>query len=67
VTRPAEILVVDRHGVFIADEAEIDGGWLHAEGRWRTRGGPNNERLTYSERRSYTFACHTVRRIRWTP
>jgi len=66
MNRPAEIRIVDHPGVFVADQAEIDGDWVHVEGRWRTRGGPNNEQLTYSERRAYTFPHNTVRRIRWT-
>jgi len=67
MTRPAEVRITDRPGVFVADAAELDGEWLHVAGRWRTRGGPNNEQLTFSERREYTFPRQVVRRIRWTP
>ncbi len=66
MTRSAEVRIVDRPGVFFADHAEVDGDWLHVDGRWRTCGGPNNEHFSYSERRQYTFPSRTVRAIRWT-
>jgi hypothetical protein len=61
----AEIRVEGRPGVFVAAAARIDGGAVHAEGRWRRRVGPNNDELRFGEQRSYTWPLARCAEIRW--
>lgn len=58
----AEIRVADRPGVFVADEARVDGVFVHATGRWRRRLGAGE---AWSGPRSYSWSAATVVQIRW--
>lgn len=63
----AEIRVAGRGEMFIADVCRIEGPWLHAEGRWRTKVGGNHTAIGWSEPKSYTWPVSTLVEIRWQP
>lgn len=65
MTGAAEIRVAGRHGMFVADACNVDGPWIHAEGRWRTRGGSNNTELRWGEPAAYSWPVAQVVEIRW--
>lgn len=63
----AEIRLADRAGrVFAADKATIEGPWLHAEGRWRSRTGANYSESRFSEPMAYTWNAAHVVEVRWS-
>lgn len=51
--------------MFVADACNVDGPWIHAEGRWRTRGGEHNSEARLSEAKAYTWPVAQVVEIRW--
>ncbi len=62
---PAEIHVTGSRDIFEADSCTVEYGAAHARGRWRTRWGPNNRRVSYSEPVERTWPIHCVE-IHWT-
>lgn len=66
MTGPAEIRLVDRAGrMFVAEKATIEGPWVHAEGRWRSRVGANNSDFSFSAPMAYTWNAAQVAEVRW--
>jgi hypothetical protein len=66
MTGAAEIRVAGHPGeMFVADSCTVEGPWLHAEGRWRTRVGANHADLRWSDPTSYTWQSAAVLEIRW--
>lgn len=68
MTGTAEIRVAG-HGseMFVADTCTVEGPWLHAQGRWRTRVGANYADLRWSKPTSYTWPVAEVLEVRWRP
>ena len=65
MTPVAEIRLSGRSGVFVATAARLDGVLLHAEGRWRRRGGANNGNVRFSDERAYSWPVAAVQQVRW--
>lgn len=65
MTATAELRIDSRRGVFVADECEIDGPWVHAAGRWRWHTGANYAEVRHSTPQSWTWPAREVREIRW--
>ncbi|MGH2941331.1 MAG: hypothetical protein ACRDLN_00950 [Solirubrobacteraceae bacterium] len=67
VSGAAEIRIAGRGGVFVAHACRVseDGLWLHAEGCFRRRLGPNNTEFRFDAPRSYSWPTHAVVEIRW--
>jgi hypothetical protein len=65
MTGPAEIRVTGHGQIFVADEAEVDGGWVHVEGRFRARVGANHQDVSWGPRATYSWPVGRVREIRW--
>jgi hypothetical protein len=54
-----------RGRTFEAESVEIEGGWVHASGRWRRRTGANFATVDYGERVSRSWPRSAVVEIRW--
>lgn len=67
MSRAAEIRVVGHGEMFVADTCRVEGPWVHADGRWRTRFGANHNEVRWSEPRAYTWPAGEVAEIRWAP
>jgi len=65
MTGPADIRISGRPGVFEADQAEVTGEWLHAEGRWRRRVGGNHADHSYGQQMAYSWPSRSVEEVRW--
>ena len=65
MTGRADIVLAGRHKIFEADQCEISGHWVHAEGRWRTRTGANYATISYSEPCRYTWPHRSIAEVRW--
>jgi len=61
-----ELRVAGHGGLFVADEAVVDGPFVHASGRWRRRIGQNHSRISYSAPCSRSWPAAAVVEIRWT-
>lgn len=62
----AEIRVANRAGrVFAADKATIEGPWVHASGRWRSKVGANHSESSYSEPMDFTWHASHIIELRW--
>lgn len=62
----AEIRLVDRPGVFIADTCRLENGVIHACGRFRRRTGANHAVLSYGPEQRYSWPLHQTTEILWT-
>lgn len=65
MTGSAEVRIAGRVGLFVADVATVDGLWLHAEGRFRTRVGANHGEFRWGELAAYSWPVGEVVEIRW--
>jgi len=61
----AEIRVSGHGGVFVAETCCVEGGLVHAEGRWRERMGANYAKVRLSDRRRYSWPQRRLTEIRW--
>ena len=61
----AVVCIRDRREAFKADSAEIVGGWVHAQGRWRRWTGANFATATYGDEVSMSWPRSSVVSIRW--
>ena len=62
MTGRAEIRVVGRSGMFVAESCRIDGPWVHVEGRWRVRLAAG---IDWGASGCYTWPVAAVAEIRW--
>jgi hypothetical protein len=65
LTGAAEVRVHGHGQVFVADEAEVDGGWVHVVGRFRARVGANHQDVSWGPPATYSWPVSQVREIKW--
>lgn len=63
--RAAEVTLRNREGVFVADSCELDGSWVHLQGRVRRMTGANFAEARFHARQELTVPAREVIRIEW--
>lgn len=65
MSRPAEVYLRGRDGVFVADSCELTGSWVHMQGRVRRMVGANFAEPRFYAQQDLTVPAREVVRIEW--